>query len=337
MEIGVSDGAADSQDPDATVRRLMPRLSAAVLNFNGRHLLEIVLPSLIDQRYRDFETIVVDNGSTDDSVAYLAEHWPEVRVVVTGTRNVGVSAALNMAVAAAGGELVALLNNDIELDPDWLGELVAALDRHPEAASVAGKLLRFDERGVLDGAGNIFRRSATAWQRGAGQPDRGQYDSEQEVFAATAGAALYRRSALVDVGPFDESFFAYFEDVDWGLRAQISGHRCWYVPSAVAFHMGSRTTRGDADPFYYELQRRNTLALLIKDVPLPFIVRNAPHILAHHALGLAYSARARMLRVHLRAIRAAWSAAPAWRAERRRILGTRQVGIGDFDRFVSDR
>ena len=239
----------------------MPRVSAAVLNYDGRDLLEVILPSLAAQEYRDFETIVVDNGSTDDSVSYVRETWPQVRVVSAGVANVGVAAALNIAVRTATGEFVALLNNDIELDSRWLGELVAALDRHPEAATAAGKLLSYHRRERIDGAGDIFTRAAVAWGRGSGQLDRGQYDHPEEVFAPTAGAGLYRTSALADVGSFDESFIAYFEDVDWGLRAQLAGYRSRYVPTAVGYHMGSMTTRGDENPLYYELQRRNTLAV----------------------------------------------------------------------------
>jgi GT2 family glycosyltransferase len=313
----------------------MPRVSAAVLNYDGRELLEVILPSLFAQEYRDFETIVVDNGSTDDSVAYLREAWPQVRVVSTGGVNIGVAAALNVAVAAATGELVALLNNDIELDARWLGELVAALDRHAGAATVAGKLLNFYRRDELDAAGDIFTRAATAFGRGNGERDRGQYEHEEEVFAPTAGAALYRASAFAEVGAFDESFFAYFEDVDWSLRAQIAGHRSWYVPSAIGYHMGSKTTRPNVNPRYFELQRRNTLALLVKDVPLAFIVRNLHLILAHQALGLAYSANAGMLRPHLRAFLAAARATPKWLQDRRAILGARRISLNEFNRFVS--
>jgi GT2 family glycosyltransferase len=315
----------------------MPRVSAAVLNYDGRELLEVILPSLFAQEYRDFEVIVVDDSSSDDSVAYVHETWPRARVVSAGDVNLGVAAALNAGVAAAIGELVALLNNDIELDPRWMGELVAALDRHPEAATAAGKLLNFHRRDELDAAGDIFTRAATAFGRGNGERDRGQYDREEEVFAPTAGAALYRASALAEVGAFDESFFAYFEDVDWGLRAQIAGYRSWYVPSAIGYHMGATTTRPRANPRFFELQRRNTLALLMKDVPLAFILRNAHLILAHQALGLAYSANAGMLRPHLRAFAAATRAAPKWLADRRAILGGRRVSLREFNRFVSAR
>jgi GT2 family glycosyltransferase len=315
----------------------MPRVSAAVLNYDGRDLLEVILPSLATQEYSDFETIVVDNGSTDDSVSYMRETWPQVRVVSVGGANVGVAAALNIAVGAATGEFVALLNNDIELDPRWLGELVAALDRHPEAGTVAGKLLNYRRRELIDGAGDVFTRAAMGWGRGAGALDKGQYDREEEVFAPTAGAGLYRAAALADVGPFDESFFGYFEDVDWGLRAQWAGYRSRYVPTAIGYHMGRQTTKGDQNPLYYELQRRNTLAVVIKNVPVRFLLRNAHLVVWHHLVSLAYSARAGMLHVHLRAFLAAIRAAPGWLHERRAIMRRRRIALSEFDRFVSAR
>jgi hypothetical protein len=314
-----------------------PRVSAVVLNFNGRALLEVVLPTLAAQEFDDVETIVIDDCSSDDSVEYLQREWPRARIVVTGESNVGVAAALNIAVGAATGELVALLNNDIELDPRWLGELVAALDRHPEAASAAGKLLNYRHRELIDGAGDVFTHAAMAWGRGAGTVDKGQYDREEEVFAPTAGAGLYRAAALADVGPFDESFVAYFEDVDWGLRAQLAGYRSRYVPTAIGYHMGRQTTKGDQNPLYYELQRRNTLAVVIKNVPLRFLLRNAHLVVWHHFVSLAYSARAGMLHIHLRAFLAAARAAPGWLHERRAIMRRRRIDLSEFDRFVSAR
>jgi GT2 family glycosyltransferase len=313
----------------------MPRVSAVVLNFNGRGLLEVILPSLAAQEYRDFEVVVVDDCSSDDSLDYLRREWPAVRVIATGPANVGVSAALNVAADAGSGELVALLNNDIELDPRWLGELVAALDAHPEAATAAGKLLNYHRRELIDGAGDIFTRAGIAWGRGGGQLDRGQYERAEEVFAPTAGAGLYRASALADVGPFDESFFAYYEDVDWGLRAQLAGYRSRYVPTALGYHMGSATTRGDQNPLFYELQRRNSLAVLIKDLPASFLLRHAHRILFQQLLSLAYSTSGGMLRVHLRALGGAARASPGWWRERRRIMRGRRIEPREFSRFVS--
>jgi GT2 family glycosyltransferase len=316
-------------------RSVTPRVTAAVLNFNGRSLLEVVLPSLAGQEFSDFETIVIDNCSSDDSVDYLQREWPQVRVVPTGEFNVGVAAALNVGVEAARGELIALLNNDIELTPSWLGELVEAMDRHPVAASAAGKLLNYRHRDRIDAAGDVFTRAATASGRGHGELDQGQYEREEEIFAPTGGAGLYRASAFADVGLFDETFRAYFEDVDWGLRAQLAGYRSRYVPSAVGYHMGGATTRGDKLPSYYELQRRNAIGVIVKNVPVGFLLRHAPTIVWNQLLGFAYGANAGMLAAHLRALRGAALEFPRWRRERRRIMGSRRIAPEDFERFTS--
>jgi GT2 family glycosyltransferase len=315
---------------------LEPAVTVAILNYNGRRLLEVVLPSLAAQSYRDFEIVVVDDCSTDDSVQYLHEQWPGVRVVGVGTANVGVAAALNIAVRAAHGELVGLLNNDIELDPDWLGEMVATLERHPEASSASCKLLNYWRRDELDGAGDIFTRDGTAFRRGHGQPDRGQYDHESYVFAPTAGAALYRASALAAVGPFDESFFAYFEDVDWGLRAQLRGHRCRYTPSAIAYHMGSATTGGELDHRYFMLHRRNLLAVLIKDAPIGFLLWHTPRILWAQTQIAIRSARSGMLDVHLKALVDVMRNTPGWLRARRQIQRSRTIGTVELERLVRE-
>lgn len=315
----------------------MPRVSAVVLNYNGRHLLEVVLPSIAAQQYRDRETIVIDDCSSDDSVEYLRHEWPDVRVVESGGRNVGVAAALNLAVTACSGEMVALLNNDLELEPRWLFHLVGALDRHLDAGSASGKLLSYGQRDRIDGAGDLFTRDGMAHRRGHGQLDRGQFEHEQEVFAPSAGAGLYRAAALEEVGGFDESFFAYYEDVDWGLRAQLKGYRCRYVPAAVAFHMGSATTGGElSSSFYFMLHRRNQLAVLIKDLPAGLLARYAPMIAAAQLQMLLRSARAGMLVVHLRALAQALGRAPGWLRARREIQRGRSIGAAELAQRIRE-
>ncbi len=308
-----------------------------VLNYNGRDLLETLLPSLAAQSYRDVEVVVVDDCSTDESREYVEQNWPQFRILPTGPRNLGVSAAFNFAVASADCELVALLNNDIELDPEWLARLVGAIDRHPRAGAVTGKTLNYWRRAELDGAGDVFTFAGTAHRRGIGSDDRGQFDVEEEVFAVSAGAALYRASALKDVGPFDESFIAYLEDVDWGLRAQLAGYRAWYVPAAVAYHMGGATTGGEASDLYYGLLRRNTIAILVKDVPAGFLVRHLHHVLWHHATALLASARSHRLRVHLRAWGSAARHMRPWLAARKRTFAARRIDLRDFERFATSR
>ncbi|HEX3872627.1 MAG TPA: glycosyltransferase family 2 protein, partial [Solirubrobacteraceae bacterium] len=241
------------------------RVTAIVLTYDGRDMLDVVVPSLRAQRYDSFTIVIVDNGSSDGTAEHVRDRWPDVDLIEI-PENVGVAAALNRGVAAAPGEYIALLNNDLELEPDWLGELVGALDRHPGAASATGKLLNFHRRDEFDAAGDLMRWSGAPDQRGHGEPDRGQYDEPAAVFSPCAGAALYRRSALTEVGPFDEDFFAYMEDIDWGFRAQLAGYASRYEPAAVAYHVGGATTARDA-PRYVALQRRNQILLVIKNYP----------------------------------------------------------------------
>jgi GT2 family glycosyltransferase len=310
-------------------------LSAVVLSYNGRALLAVVLPSLERQTQPAQELIVVDNGSTDGTREWLAENWPRVKVVHL-PRNIGVAAALNRGVAAATGEYVALLNNDLELTPEWLAEMAAGLDRHPEAASVACKLLGYHDRARLDGAGDILTRRLVAFRRGSGELDAGQYDREEEILTPSAGAALYRASAFVRVGPFDESFWAYFEDVDWGLRAQLAGLRSWYVPSAVAYHMGGATTGGDTNPFYLVLHHRNRIGLMAKDLPLSVLLHNAPAILREQAGTFVHGARNGTLRLYLRAWLGAITRLPGWLRDRRRIQRQRRVPASRVSELLED-
>lgn len=312
-----------------------PLVTAIVLNYNGRQLLESMLPSLAKQRFRDFSTIVVDDASEDDSLSYLAEHWPDVEVVSLA-KNVGVTAALNRGVCAARGEFLALLNNDLELDPEWMGEMVAALRRHADAGSVACKLRKYHDRERLDGAGVVLTRWVGGFPRGAGEPDDGQYDHEQETLAATAGAALYRASAFAEVGLFDESFWAYFEDVDWGLRAQLLGLRSWYVPTAVAYHMGGATTGGDRSPRYQLLHERNRIGLMAKDLPLPVLRRNARLLLVDQKNDLVAAVRQKRLRVFLHARLGAIRRLPRWLRDRRGIQRGRRVPVERVEELLSD-
>lgn len=312
-----------------------PRLTVAVLSYDGRHLLEMMLPSLARQRYGDFEVVVVDNGSRDDTLHWLAESWPQVRVISL-PENIGVTAALNVCARAGDGELLALFNNDVELDADCLGELVGALDAHPQAGWAAGKLRDFQRRELLDGAGDVFTWAATGGRRGHGEVDRGQYDAPGEVFGACGGAALYRRSVLRLVGDFDEDFFAFYEDVDWNLRAQLAGFSCRYVPSALAYHMGSATIgRGLSDFTRYHLWR-NRLWIIAKDLPLGAIVRHSPQLLLGQLENLAMALRARKLGIWLRVWRDALQGLPRMLRKRRRVQASRRITLHALDALVDE-
>src|SRR4051794_19685957 len=172
-----------------------PPVSIVIPTYNGWHLLERTLPSALDQAFGEVEVIVVDDGSQDDTADHLARAHPEVTVVALPV-NRGVAAALNAGIARARGEFVALLNNDVELEADWLSEMVNALASRPDAAWAACKLLSFSARDRLDGAGDVMYVSGGASRRGFGERDTGQYDQAQDVLSASAAAALIRRDAF---------------------------------------------------------------------------------------------------------------------------------------------
>lgn len=306
------------------------RLTVVMPNYNGRALLETMLASLARQTLAPGRVVVVDDCSEDDSRDYLRVHWPAVRVVALARRG-GVSAALNACLAAATTELVGLFNNDMELAPDCLAELVAELDRHPGLGSVTPKMLDFTDRTVLDGAGDALSWRGGGRRRGHGQPDTGRYDRAREVFGPCGGAALYRRSALETVGGFDESYYAYYEDIDWAFRAQLLGLRCRYVPGAVLYHRGSATLgRGMSEFNGYHLWR-NPIWLIAKCYPAGALVRHAPALARGQAGNLYTALRERRLRTWLRAMRDALAGLPAALGKRRAIQRARVVSLRELE------
>jgi GT2 family glycosyltransferase len=307
-----------------------PRACVAILNYDGRALLDEVLPSVFAQRGVEFDVVVVDNGSSDGSADHVRAAWPDVRVVAL-ERNVGVTAALNRMIRAAGdAEFVALLNNDVELEPDWLARLVATLDAHPHAAAAAGKLLRQGAREVIDRAGDVVYWSGACFGRGAGERDEGQFNRAEEVFAVGGAAALYRRAAFDRVGDFDEDLFAYLEDVDWGFRARLAGYGARYEPTAVGYHRGGATL-GDINAFSLYQLRRNAVWLVVKNYPAVSLVRHAPALVAFHIAALAFAVRAGAVRLVLRAYADALAGLPRTLRKRRAVQRSRAIGPGALE------
>jgi GT2 family glycosyltransferase len=305
------------------------RLTVGIPTYNGRELLEVVLPSLQRQVGVEARIVVVDDASSDDTQAWLAANWPQVEVVAH-EHNRGVTAALNACLRASDSELVALLNNDVELDPSCLARLVAALDRHPEAGVACAKLIDYDRRELLDGAGDVWTWGGEAHRRGQGLPDDGRYDRPQQIFSACGAAAVYRREALAQVGGFDERFFANCEDTDWSFRANLAGWTVRYVPDAVAFHMGSATLGSGVSEFALFHNWRNGIWVVAKNYPATSLLRHLPALLALQARNLAVSLMRGNTRVWLRA----WASALAGmrgtlalhrQVQRRRVLGTREL------------
>jgi GT2 family glycosyltransferase len=275
---------------------------------------------------------VVDNGSTDGTAEHLRSAWPDVELIEL-PENRGFAAAVNEGVEAAASEFVALVNNDMELDGRWLGELVDALRAFPRAASAAGKVLRFDERDVIDGAGDLMSWYGLSVPRGRGEPDDGRYGEPEPVFSATAGAALYRASALRDVGGFDADFFAYAEDVDWGFRAQLLGYECRYVPTARAFHVGRATSSRISGLAHY-LFIRNTLTMVLKDYPASALLLHSPRLAMFVGKQISGSIRRGWFRQMMRALRDALAQLPVTLRKRRAVQVRTRVPRRRLDELV---
>lgn len=263
------------------------QIDIVIPNYNGKVFLQSCLQSLQRQSFSDFTVIVVDNGSTDGSVELLKQDFPEV-TLLSWSENKGFSVAVNGGIAAGSAPLVFLLNNDTELADDCLQKLLDAAQAKKEYDFFAAKMLNFHDRGYLDGAGDAFLRGGVGYRLGTMEKDSEYYSKPRQLFGACAGAALYRRDLFTEIGVFDEDFFAYLEDVDLNLRANSRKKKCWYVPDARVYHIGSATTGSKINAFTVRLSTRNNFCVLTKNYPLPLLFRFAPAICVYQFFWLCF-------------------------------------------------
>lgn len=272
-------------------------ISVIVLNYNGRRWLKGCLDALGAQRGAPaFEVLVVDNASLDGSTEMVREYAAgrtsgalyELRLVETGA-NLGFAAGNNAGARMAAGACLAFLNNDTEVEPDWLARLHAALAERPAFAMATSRLVFMDTPTVVDSAGDGYLRAGGAFKHGYGASIEGSMES-REVFGACGGAFLIRRAVYEALGGFDEGFFMVYEDVDLSYRARLLGHRCWYAADAVVRHAVSGTL-GAASPAAVFYGQRNLEWTWLKNTPWPLLLRTAvPHAI-YAAAGLAHYAR----------------------------------------------
>jgi len=253
--------------------------SIVIPNWNGLRFLPICLNALCQQTFRDFETIVVDNGSTDGSREFIAREFPSTEFVLSGGEglgtgpdmrvvaletNRGFAPAVNEGIRAARGDVVVLLNNDTEAEPRWLEEIARVLDANPRAGMVACKLRLFDRRDHIHSAGDFVRVDGIPGNRGVWEEDRGQCDDARGVFGGCGGAVAYRKAMLDEIGAFDEALGSYCEDVDLNWRARLAGYDCAYAPRAIVYHRVSATGGGPMASFFVG---RNFIWVLAKNYP----------------------------------------------------------------------
>jgi GT2 family glycosyltransferase len=249
-----------------SVKRAPAKVTVVVVNFNGGEMICKSLAALAQQRFQDFVTVVVDNNSADDSVESIRQHYPSVTVLSTGA-NLGFAGGVNHALRHISlGRWVALLNPDAFPQQDWLGNLVASAERHPEYAAFGSRMFSDADQRHLDGIGDAYHASGLPWRTGHGCTDSARYDTEREIFAACAAAALYRTEALEAVGLLDEEFFLYVEDVDLGFRLRLAGYRAMYVPNARIQHLGSAFVGKRSESQLYH-GHRNLVWAYVKNMP----------------------------------------------------------------------
>jgi hypothetical protein len=258
-----------------------PFISIIVVNYNGQKWLELCIPSLLKTKYPCFEIIIVDNASSDNSVSYIHEKFPSV-IVLANVKNLGYSNAVNSALSTCRGKFIAVLNNDIEVEPDWLEKLVNTLDQDDKIGIVAPKKRLMFDRQYLDGAGGVQNIFGYGWDRGQCELDNGRYNSTAEILHPPGAAFLMRRDLIEMYGfVLNPDFFYMFDDGDLGLRSWISGYKVIYVPDSVIYHVRGpsignysyRTTKfmdTHVLASYYEVFG---LWFIIRYLPLFFLVR----------------------------------------------------------------
>jgi GT2 family glycosyltransferase len=269
----------------------MPEISVIILNWNGKHFLETCLTALRRQTFRDFEAILVDNGSEDGSAEYVRTHFPEVRLIAlhenrgfTGGNIAGWELVRN----GPPHGLIVLLNNDTEAHPLWLEEIHEASRNYPSAGTFASKMMMFDERNRIENCGFSMSTIGFTIDLGRGELDSPAWSEPRQVFGACAGAAAYRRGMLEDVGFLDNDFFMTSEDVDLSFRAQLRGYDCWMIPKAIVYHRyrGAMSKFPTRQAFF---THRNSEFVYLKNMPAGLMLSHLPGRIIYERAATVYS------------------------------------------------
>lgn len=250
-----------------------PSVSLLIVNYNGRQLLPALFSSIerLDYPRERLEVIFIDDGSSDGSVAFVGDKYPGTRIIENKKR-LGPAGARNTGILQARGEFIATLDNDVVLEPGWLKSLVGSMQGDASIGACASKLLFYNEKKVINGAGGIVNIYGEGWDRGIFQKDAGQYNRPERVFFACSAAMLLRRSVIERIGLFDGDYFYLYEDLDYCWRINLAGFKVVYVPSAAAYHKFSRTMKRDSLRVKYLLEK-NRITTLLKNYSLGTLAR----------------------------------------------------------------
>lgn len=305
-------------------------VTVIIVNYNAGERLKKCLAHLSAQTFRDFETIVVDNASTDGSEEFARAE--NIRLIAAG-KNLGFAAANNLAAREARGTWLAFLNPDAYAAPDWLAELLAAAARHPGADAFGSTQIDANAPEKLDGAGDVYHVLGIPYRGHFGWPVDA-LPGEGECFSPCAAAALYRRETFLALGGFDERFFCYGEDVDLGFRLRLAGGRAIQVKRARVHHEGSGVTGRYSDFTVYH-GNRNRIWTFYKNMPGVYLAALGPlHVLANFYL-LARSFSIGAGGPYWRALRDGYAGLPALGKSRREIQRGKKVRFGELARALT--
>jgi GT2 family glycosyltransferase len=263
-----------------------PSLSVIVVNWNGRHLLEECLDSILGQEDPGIEVIVVDNGSRDGSVEFLYSRYAGKVRLIGLPSNEGWSGGNNRGIESARGEYVLLLNNDTCLGSGFFSRLREGISRHPDAGMYAVKILDYHDRSLIDNTGHVIYRDGAARGRWRRRKDAPGEDREEEVLCPSGAAGVYRRDMFERAGPIDDAYFTYGEDTELGLRARRAGYKCFFIPSAVLYHKYSASSAPYTPSKIYYVER-NRVWTVVKLYPWNAVVLSPVFTFARYAVGLA--------------------------------------------------
>lgn len=252
------------------------KVSVVTPNYNGLKFLNSYFETLLIQSRFIEEIIIIDNASTDGSIEFIEEFinsssYPIDIVLIRNEDNLGFAPAVNQGIRQAKSEYIYSLNNDVELEWNALEEIIKAMDESIDLGenpfSIQSKMVQHYNRNLIDDAGDEYNILASTKKMGDGQPVE-KYNEKREIFSSCAGAALYRKSVLEEIGLFDDNFFAYVEDIDLSYRAQIYGYRNYFCPNSVVYHYGSGTSGSRYNEFKIRLAARNNVFIIYKNFPI---------------------------------------------------------------------
>lgn len=314
---------------------ISPLVSVIIVTWNSKRYLPTCLDALLEQSNKDFEIVIMDNGSIDEGYLDLEEKYSDLKPVIKKlNENLGFAVANNIGARLARGKWIVLLNADAYPEPDWLGNLLKAAEQNPNFNFFTSRQLQYNEPHLLDGTGDEYHVSGLAWRRHYNGLAAQYGHQQEEVFSACACAAMYKREDFLKVGGFDKDYFSYFEDVDLSFRLRLVGGRCLYVPQAVVYHVGSAST-GKGGDFSFFYGHRNLVWTFFKDMPgwlfwlyLPF------HLMMNVYLSLAFLIRDKRS-VVLRSKLDAFRRLPKVFQKRRQVQRTRTVKVGEIYRIMT--